>query len=343
MNKKYDYAVFIGRFQPFHIGHLHVFKEALQSAEKLLVLVGSSDGARTLRNPFTFAEREAMMRASLPADLSTCIDFLPLQDFTYDDEAWVVSVTDIVTQAVNDNTKTIALVGHDKDETTYYLKLFPNWAYIEVGNLDGINATSVRKQYFDAPEQLANSNILLKETIEWLRDFAQTEEFSNLAQEYQVIKQYKAEWANTPYPVIFTTTDALVRWRDEVLLIQRKHYPGKDLFALPGGFLEEDETLLDGCLRELQEETQLAVERETLKQSLVAQQVFDEPKRSSRGRLITFCFYFDISHLEQKPEACACDDAKALSWVHIDALERDKLFDDHFFMIQYLLRNKNNM
>lgn len=340
METKYNYAIFIGRFQPFHIGHLHVFEQALKSADRLIVLVGSSGGARTLRNPFTFAERVAMMRASLPAEIAERIDFKALQDYTYNDSAWVEAVTQIVTNAVEDATKSIALVGHDKDETTYYLKLFPNWAYIEVGNLDGINATAVRRRYFtdDFPTQF-DSDILRAPTIAWLRDFGKTEDYIALTREYHAIERYKSAWKNTPYPVIFTTADALVRYGDEILLIQRKHYPGKDLWALPGGFLDVEETLLDGCLRELTEETQLAVDKATLKESLVSHKVFDNPKRSTRGRVITNCYYFDISHLPEKPAAQAADDAQSLAWVQLDALDRATLFEDHYFIIQSLLSN----
>lgn len=350
-----DYAVFIGRFQPFHIGHLFVFRESLKHAKALIVLVGSSGGARSLRNPFTFAERQEMIRQSLPEDISERVTLLPLQDFTYNDSAWVDSVTALVTDYIAQcqnkpqhlphvaprvSSANVALVGHDKDETTYYLKLFPNWAYIEVGNLDGINATAVRQRYFthDLPTQF-NSDILLPTTVDWLCQFGQSEDFIALAHEYHEIERFKSAWANTPYPVIFTTTDALICYRDEILLITRKNYPGKDLLALPGGFLDKDETLFDGCLREVTEETHLNVDTPTLKQSLVKHHVFDNPKRSTRGRVITNCYYFDLSHLPEKPSAQADDDAKALAWYNIADLDRSRFFEDHFFIIQYLLNN----
>lgn len=335
----YNYAVFIGRFQPFHIGHLFVFQEALKSAEHLIVLVGSADEARCLRNPFTFAERQAMIRQSLPSEITDRVTLLPLPDYLYDDEGWVHKVTELVEDEVNNTNKTVALVGHNKDETTYYLKLFPNWAYIEVGNLDGISATPIRKQYFTDSDSIYHHKYLLPPTKDWLSVFAKTPEFADLQQEYLSVEQFKSEWANTPYPVIFTTTDALVRYHDEILLITRKFYPGKDLLALPGGFLDKDETLFDGCLRELSEETHLNTDRETLKQCLIGSHIFDEPKRSDRGRLITRCYYFDVSSLPEKPSAYADDDAKSLAWYTIADLRSHQFFDDHFFMINYFLKN----
>ncbi len=333
----YDCGVFIGRFQPFHIGHLHVFSEALKTVSRLIVLVGSAGGARTLRNPFTFDERVAMMRAALPQNLSERIDFQPLPDYTYNDSAWVTGVISTAEAAINDEAR-IALIGHDKDETTYYLQLFPHWHYVEVGNLAGINATAIRAAYLGADQPAAFSNDSLSQATQvWLQQFSQTPAFTTLAAEYQDANQFKAAWKNTPYPVIFTTVDALVRWHDEVLLIQRKHLPGKGLWALPGGFLDKDETLLTACLRELSEETQLGMDKDSLKRALVGHDVFDDPKRSSRGRVITYCYYFDISALPEKPPAQASDDAAAFEWVKLADLTPATLFEDHYFIVQALL------
>src|SRR6266481_269266 len=67
----------------------------------------------------------------------------------------------------------------------------------------------------------------------------------------------------------------------QVALIERKNPPFAGHWALPGGFLEEDETVEDAALRELQEETGL--------QNIYLEQfqVFSAPKRDPRGRIIT--------------------------------------------------------
>ncbi len=337
------YAVFIGRFQPLHIGHLYVFEQALKQAEKLIILVGSSGGVRTLRNPFTFAERAAMIQAALPPALRKRVIVKPLQDFTYNNAAWVAAVNDTVAAILTTPAQTVALVGHDKDETTFYLKFFPNWAYIEVDNLNSISATTVRQRYFTEhlPAQF-NSEVLPPPTVAWLREFGCTQDFSALANEYNAIAAFQSAWANTPYPVIFTTTDALVRHGDELLLIRRKNHPGKGLLALPGGFLQQNETLFNGCLRELIEETQLDVDTTTLTQSVVSHNVFDNPTRSTRGRVITYCYYFDLSHLPEKPTVQAADDAAAAMWANRHHLKRADFFEDHFFIIQSLLQEKNH-
>ena len=51
--RHYRYLVFIGRFQPFHRGHKAVVDEALQRADEVIMLIGSANLPRSLRNPFS--------------------------------------------------------------------------------------------------------------------------------------------------------------------------------------------------------------------------------------------------------------------------------------------------
>jgi cytidyltransferase-like protein len=55
---KPDWALFIGRFQPFHLGHERVVRAGLAQVERVLLLIGSSNRARSTRDPWTFEERE---------------------------------------------------------------------------------------------------------------------------------------------------------------------------------------------------------------------------------------------------------------------------------------------
>jgi nicotinamide-nucleotide adenylyltransferase len=58
-------GLFIGRFQPFHFGHLATVKYALENVKLLYILVGSSQKSHELKNPFTAGERIMMIRAAL--------------------------------------------------------------------------------------------------------------------------------------------------------------------------------------------------------------------------------------------------------------------------------------
>ena len=61
-------GLFVGRFQPFHKGHLETVKFALKSVDTLVMVVGSAQKSHEMRNPFTAGERIAMIKASLDAD-----------------------------------------------------------------------------------------------------------------------------------------------------------------------------------------------------------------------------------------------------------------------------------
>ena len=58
-------GVFVGRFQPFHNGHLEVIKKIVKEVDELVVIVGSSQYSHGLDNPFTSGERITMIRRAL--------------------------------------------------------------------------------------------------------------------------------------------------------------------------------------------------------------------------------------------------------------------------------------
>jgi len=61
-------ALFIGRFQPFHNGHLKVIKYILSKFDKIVIGVGSSQYKNTSKNPFSFNERKKMIENTLKKD-----------------------------------------------------------------------------------------------------------------------------------------------------------------------------------------------------------------------------------------------------------------------------------
>ena len=66
MTIQYQFGVYIGRFQPFHQGHLQTLTQALAESEKVLIILGSHRAAANIRNPWTAEERISFIRASLP-------------------------------------------------------------------------------------------------------------------------------------------------------------------------------------------------------------------------------------------------------------------------------------
>ncbi len=80
------------------------------------------------------------------------------------------------------------------------------------------------------------------------------------------------------------TVDCVVFIDDALVLIKRKNPPFKGGYALPGGFVDEDETVEDACIRELQEETGLKADH----LDLIG--VYSKPGRDPRGRSVSVAF-----------------------------------------------------
>ncbi len=58
-------GLFVGRFQPFHLGHLGAIKDVLKEVEELVIVIGSAQYSHNLANPFTAGERLIMIRMAL--------------------------------------------------------------------------------------------------------------------------------------------------------------------------------------------------------------------------------------------------------------------------------------
>jgi len=58
-------GLFVGRFQPFHLGHLAAIKDVLKEVEELVIVIGSAQYSHNLNNPFTAGERLIMVRKAL--------------------------------------------------------------------------------------------------------------------------------------------------------------------------------------------------------------------------------------------------------------------------------------
>lgn len=343
--KKLDFIVFIGRFQPFHLGHLDVVEQALQKANKVIILLGSSHQPRTTKNPWTAEEREKMIRGAIPKDRGKDVFISPLMDIPYNDKKWVRSVRRIVDGIITSHhtnfhrEHSIGLIGHFKDSSSFYLKLFPEWELIEAKNTHNINATELRNHIFDDRNgYLVADSCVHPNVSSRLMAMAEADHYEALVKEHTFLKGYKESWAGSPFPPTFTTVDSVVICDGRVLLIERKNSPGKGLLALPGGFLDQGETIQEASLRELKEETSIEASEEVLVTSLASERIFDHPNRSTRGRTITHAFLYDLSG--QPPSVTAGDDAAHAYWARIDELSTEKMYEDHFHIIHTFLNEE---
>jgi nicotinamide-nucleotide adenylyltransferase len=88
---------FIGRFQPFHLGHLSAVKQALMQVDFLIIGIGSAQYSNTSDNPFTAEEREKMIRAALLENEISEDQFriIPIPDI-HDNPKWPAHVQGLV-------------------------------------------------------------------------------------------------------------------------------------------------------------------------------------------------------------------------------------------------------
>ncbi|MBZ5487899.1 bifunctional nicotinamide-nucleotide adenylyltransferase/Nudix hydroxylase [Halomonas aquamarina] len=342
----FDCLVFIGRFQPPHLGHLAILREALKQARQVIVLAGSAWQARSLRNPWQFDERQIMIRSMFGQADNQRLEITPLLDALYNDDVWVRDVQrkvrDLATPA-NARLPRIGLIGASRGQSSYYLSLFPQWESVSVPLVEDISSGQIRERLFCSKNAASDylscdaHRDLSSGVISSVNEFRQSDAYLRLLEEQALLDQYRKAWAPAPYPPVFVTVNAVVVQSGHVLLVRRQAAPGKGLYALPGGFINPQERLLDACLRELRERLRLKVPEPVLKGSLRGQRLFDEPHRSWRGRTLAEAFYFALRPDQQLPRLKPVKGGDQASWVALADLEPDSLFEDHFFIIQNFL------
>lgn len=119
-------ALFIGRFQPFHLGHLHVVKEIVLRGYRPVIVIGSAYQSHTRENPFTSGERFEMVHRCLVAE-EIQHHIIPIPDINRYG-VWVSHVEDLVPpfRAVFANSRIVQSLflekGYVVENTQLYLR-----------------------------------------------------------------------------------------------------------------------------------------------------------------------------------------------------------------------------
>jgi bifunctional NMN adenylyltransferase/nudix hydrolase len=351
--KKYDAIVFIGRFQPFHNAHLEIVKRAYELTDNLIMIIGSQYKPVTYKNPLQISLEHlttnsywSVLRQTILGSVNVESEMekeleIEIQEDIYGDAKWCDAVQEKVkycTETLESHSK-IGIIGCDKDETSYYLKMFPQWELIEVPLEQNLSATQIRELYFvEEPNMDFVKSVVPEKIFNYLDNMKSTEWHNHIVNERRFVEKYKSQYASLPWPPTFVTVDSVVFQSGHVLMVRRNAYPGKGLIALPGGFLDAntDVSLEDAMIRELREETGLKVPSPVLRGSIRNTHVFDEIHRSARGRTITHAFNVVLPDGEL-PRVKGGSDADKAFWVPFSELDPRECFEDHYQIIRYFI------
>lgn len=285
-----------------------------------------------------------MLSAGLPRDAVARLRILPAPDNLYQPEAWAAAMKALVDAEMHGSgdaapTARLGLLGTALDDREAARQLFPQWEWIDVEPFDDCATAAIRHAVLSGAGSAGADlgQCLPPATLARLRATLAAPEFAETFAEFEANEQFRATWASAPWPPVFVTVDAVVVAHDHVLLVQRGRRPGKGLWALPGGFLDPNETLVEACIRELREETNIDVESSALAQSICATRIFDDPQRSLRGRTITHAYLMELDIVPALPSVAGGDDAACARWVPFDCVQRRELFEDHYGILQAML------
>jgi bifunctional NMN adenylyltransferase/nudix hydrolase len=317
----------IGRFEPRHKGHENLIASAARQVETLIVIIGSADRPRSIKNPWTYKERATSMKDWLRNEQIDNVRIVPLNDYRYSDPQWLSDVNTVIRSFSNGATDDeIAMFGFDKSGNDY-LKWFPQYQYVNIQTAFPRSATDIRD------EMLANALAGNQTGIppEVLADY----------------KFYLGEqklFSNYPFPetLNFNCGDAVLECAGHILLIQRGKAPGKGCWALPGGFRDrKDVKWIDTAYRELREETNVRIPEIVLRTKTVSTKLYDDINRSFGLPRNTLAVHIRVEPDADGtlPRVSGNDDAADARWVPINEIMNNyDLYDDHKDIIQDMCR-----
>ena len=348
-SSKIDFGVFMGRMRPVTRAHEDIIRGAVEQVETLFVLVGSANRPRSyVTSAFSYEEVCAMLELVFKHEITTGrIVLLPMPDYVYDEQGWIASTKAIVHDAIRKATSVgdegrdpesyrIALAGYGKDASSFYLERFPEWESIQVGRSYALlSATHVREAYFQRVPQTSDFG-LSRRIVEYLHEFMHTDEFVYVVREREAIERNISTYGKGP----FNAADAIVTWRDQILLIERRGAVGFGLDAFPGGMLEYGETTLECAIRETNEETGILDLNpgfeQILRGSLASYRLFDAPGRDPRGHYMSHAYHFELPDDFDAPglNIAPRSDAGKTGWKRMEDWGHGRAFLDHFGILR---------
>ena len=131
-------GLLIGRFQPFHLGHLDAIIFGLSKVENLWIGIGSSNKSHEMKNPFTADERKEMILSSIDSKLANRIKIYYIPDVD-DHEKWTYSIDSIIPSYD-------LVFSNDKFTQSLYQKRKKQVISVPLKNRESLSGTLIRSK-----------------------------------------------------------------------------------------------------------------------------------------------------------------------------------------------------
>jgi bifunctional NMN adenylyltransferase/nudix hydrolase len=179
--------VYIGRFQPYHKAHEFILKKALSNSMGVILVLGSDNSSRSIQNPWYAEEREVMIRHSLSTHENMKLEFIRQKDVPNNNLLWAKQINEKLEDRCWHTTSPVevSLIGCRKDDSSFYLNLFPTLQFKSIELRPNINATDIRNSYFrEDPEEFWSKN-LPTGSLKFLKGFRESKDFKELVSLYR--------------------------------------------------------------------------------------------------------------------------------------------------------------
>ena len=146
----YKLGMYLGRFQPFHNGHMSIVNKMLEECERIVIVIGSSDKKGTVTNPFPAWERAMMIKTIFPCDRVDIV-CIPDRPSIKSDDSWGEYV---IEHLRNYGYMPDAIYQGFETERTSWWRSFPDICVESVSRLDiPISATLIRAAIVEGREE----------------------------------------------------------------------------------------------------------------------------------------------------------------------------------------------
>lgn len=306
-------ALWVGRFQPTHLGHLDGAKQIQeQGIEKLIIGIGSAQEKNTLKNPFTFQERKEMLKLGLNKTLNIDYEIVPIPDMPTDKQ-WLSYIQNLFPGKSEGKWEDKKVGKRYLFETVFSGNPWVQNCFEKDVEVKSLNENRVSISASNLRSKLGNFEEILEET---------TQEISNYLDSISAGERIQKLIPKPRNP--YLATDGIVEYRGGIVLIERLNEPFG--YALPGGFVDYGESGEHAVVREMREELGLDFK---IKKQLG---FYSDPTRDPRNHVASVVYIG-----EGQGNLGAYDDAKSSIIVSPeDALKLDLVFDHRKIVEDYL-------